>query len=136
MPKPCYQLDLAILHKVANNEKGLGLFRDNDSSVWKIEKSQDGTEHIVRCDSEKQDWSTATDEKKQTVILFYKDTPIQKFCASVCGFNDKSADAFCRFIAAKAKSDMAFVQRCVKGQSLEFQQVLKSKYVELFKIER
>lgn len=137
MPRRELELDLAPLHdhlvKTASSGRiplkvalasqrfaqvGLNLFRDtSDTSIWRLEKGEDGSEYIIRAadeeerlvESEDSQWAATSDSTKETVTLSHKGMPITKFAGKDHGFDEDSIDTFRRYLLAKVR-DPAFVR--------------------------
>lgn len=135
MPRKDIELDLAPLYKMmtktASKEKvllkealnsarfaqvGIGVFRDSDSHIWKLEQGEDGTEYIIRAEDEEQlsaesnsDWAATPDATKKVVTLSYKGMPLCKFASKDYGFDESSASNFADFLLSKT-SDARYVK--------------------------
>lgn len=134
MPKKDLELDLTPLYKTlqktASKEKiflkealnssrfaqvGIGVFRDSDSNIWKLEQGDDGAEYIIRAEDEEQsvegneDWAATPDATKKTVTLSYKGIPLCKFASKDYGFDESSAKSFAEFLLSKT-SDARYVK--------------------------
>jgi len=115
-----------------------GIFRDNQSTIWKVEVGEDGLEYIVRTDLQEGnvveasgDWEVVSDREQTSVTAFYKNIPIQKFEAQVYDFDRHSIRSFEKVLLRKL-SDKKFVQKIVKTQSVDYQKHLKRQCPELF----
>lgn len=138
MPRRELELDLTPLHdhliKKASSGRiplitalaskrfaqvGLNMFRDqSDTSIWRLEKGEDGSEYIVRAaddeelvveSSEDNEWAATSDSTKETVTLSHKGMPITKFASKDFGFDKDSVEGFQRYLMAKV-TDPAFIR--------------------------
>lgn len=138
MPEREIELDLTPLHeymikkassgriplKVALSSRrfaqlGLNMFRDtSDTSIWRLEKGEDGAEYIVRAEdreemivesSEDNEWAATSDSTKETVTLSHKGIPISKFAGRDYGFDRNSVASFQKYLIKKVQ-DPAFIR--------------------------
>ena len=130
MPKKDLELDLVPLYKVMTKtaskdrvllrealnssrfaQVGIDKFRDSDSTIWQLQKGEDGDDYIIRAEpdeqrvaeSENEDWAANTDSTKKSVTLSYKGMPICKFASKDYGFDGDSADDFGKYLLTKTK---------------------------------
>lgn len=141
MPKRKLELDLTplqdyVVKKASGNriplkvalsscrfaQVGLNLFRDtSDTSVWKVEKGDDGSEYIIRAEdqdelvvesSDDNEWAATSDSTKETITLSHKGMPICKFAGQDYGFDRNSVQSFQRYLMSKVK-DPAFIRSLI-----------------------
>jgi len=101
---------------------GINLFRDNvDSCIWKLEKSSDGVDYIIRAEpaealtiesSNGKDWIATTDSTKEMITLSFCGMPIMKFAGKDYDFNRDTAEGFKRYLLSKTQ-DTQFIKSLV-----------------------
>jgi hypothetical protein len=110
----------------------VGVFRKNDDhSIWKLEKDEDGKEFITRTGGfavvTASDWSATSNRVGDVVTLAYKNYPIRKFARSEFAFDN--ANNFASFLVQKANSNnKKFASGVIKTLSFEARLELQRKF--------
>jgi hypothetical protein len=109
-------------------------------SLWTLESGDDGKQYLVAMYSDddtagsieaKGSWAALADADNKNITVFYKDTPIQRFASSDYNFDQNDAYIFQKTLAEKLNSDKSFVDKFVKSQPQEKQDLLLGQFPEL-----
>lgn len=110
------------------------------TSLWTLEEDEDGSQYLVAQYGDEQaeeslevksHWLALADRENKNVTLVYKDAPIQRFASSEYGFSEEDVHIFQRTLIEKLSSDKAFVDKLLKSQPKERQELLLKQFPEL-----
>jgi len=132
-----YEANKHLVTKVA-----FDVFKMNNTqteSLWLLETDSDGKQYLSACYDEtpekpleiKSNWLALSDRGCTNVTLIYKDVPIQRFASSDFGFTKDDVYVFQKALTDKLSSDKSFVEKLLKSQPKDKQEMFLSLFPEL-----